>query len=212
MKALLTFLFAITFSVQAFSKTDPDNNGNKHVYEAQRIALKLHQVYNHYKNKDIEACKEGMQQLSFELTKNIEIKVQTNATVDSLVFENNEMLRWAYYKSVDLGYIRDVEATIAIKHPKSKLILEELAQLIKSKHSVTNREEESDWETIKLSDPIGADIIDDRFKIYTVTKIASLYTYEISANGDYLMLNMKESVPKIKATINYTSSNGVANQ
>lgn len=183
----------LTIQLATAAKTDPEKSNE---VSSTEVAQKLFKVFNSYKAKDVEACKAIMSQLSFALTKEMVKSTSRSSTIDSLVFENADLMRWAYYKSVDLDYIRDVEAVIVLKHDNSAAIVDQLKALLRRSGAEVSSEENQGQYTVRLIDSEGAEVIDDRFMQNSVSVVSSLYQYEISSDGEYVIIDLKEAVPK----------------
>lgn len=118
---------------QAFSANGKSAQYEKTKEEVLNIAISLHIAFYSYKNEERSACvSELTEKLSFELVKDVTHKVPKNCEVDSLIVGNDELQRWGYFKSVDLGYIKDVEIMIAMKTSQSHEIAGALADVLQS--------------------------------------------------------------------------------
>ncbi|WP_462249701.1 hypothetical protein [Ekhidna sp.] len=169
----------------------------KEVSAEEEIAAKIVDAFRSYKDKDIESCKTIMEDLSFVLTKEMKRPISGKSTIDSLIFENSEILRWAYYKTVDLDYLRNVEVMVALKHAKSDEIATILTKkLINQKTDVVTENTLFGQKKIEIIEAVGADVIDDRFVAKPVSNISSLYQYQIVSDGEYVFAILKETVPK----------------
>ncbi|WP_370086955.1 hypothetical protein [Ekhidna sp.] len=192
MKALVTILLVLGITSSLFA-TDNVPTKRKNI---EGLAMKIIESFNYYKQRDENSCKALMKQMGFSLSKEEVNDVPKTSLVASLVYDNSSDSKWAYYKMVDLDYIRDVEATISFKHSDSQLIFEALKELLSNTHHLEYEGDMMGMKTIKFVDHEGAVVIDDRFQQESASKEASLYQYQISTDGEYVFIDLKETVPR----------------
>lgn len=193
MKSVMTIIFLMGAWKMAAcdaitTGTEPDESG-------RAVAQQIFDAYEFYKEKDLNSCKEVMEQLSFQKTKEVVKQIESSCTLDSMIFENPDLGQWAYYKSVDLQYLRTLEAVIVVKHDQNLEIFEHLQYLLRLDGNVEMATCQEYGKNAKFSDPIGAYVMDERFIGKPVTRIPSLYDHELSIQGDYLIVSFTEVVP-----------------
>ncbi len=207
MKSLALLLFASS-AFGASIVTDP-NIAENNLKKSQQIISTIYEAYESYKAKDNNNCIGKLVSLNLTMSKSSTRKIQKNSTADSLVLLNNELERWAYFRSVDLGYLRNIEAGIIFKNENSELLLEQLSNELlrqgKKLKSINN-----DGDVYTFEDNAVVWIEDDRWKNKTYTKMTSLYTYTISVYDNYLDIQIEEVVPKKILTDDEMSDNGIA--
>ena len=159
--------------------------------EAAQIAYAIVQAYTDYSESKENLDHTWIKDLDFEVVKSVVHHVPKNCEVDSLVIANEDLNRWAYFKSVDLKYLRNVEFLFVMKSKHSEHIFNELESFFsandyeKVNHSTTE---------VEFKDSKGAYILDDRFQKPVKSKIRSRYNYKLSLLEDYVILDFKEVV------------------
>lgn len=190
MKKLFTslFIFLSLISLAGNGDTERDHSNS------QKLATDIYKAYQFYKDNDIEACKSLMENLNVKTVKTVIHKVSKSATVDSLVFENNEDMFWAYLKSVDLNYLRDIEAVFAIKADDAESLFEAFKELLRldQKELLTETNNE-----IQYKNGQGGYVIDQRFKTPSKHFISTLYDFKLTKLDGYVIFELKETVPEL---------------
>lgn len=192
---IFNILFLASICSFAGTKTDPQaKNADK---ENERLAASMADALltalTNYKNEHKSHCINKLEgELSFELLKDVTHDVPKDVTVDSLVFGNEQLSRWGYFKTIDLNYIKDVEALVTIKSSLSLMIAQHLANILQE--DGLNLIERGSGTLYEFVDQQGGYVIDGRFRKPTESHIQSKYHYKIEVLDDYLILDIKEVV------------------
>ena len=191
--AFILTLFLLLVMYNASAGGDGDRKQKKYTKEeVTAIASSLLSAIHDYKYEQKNQCIAILRnKLGFELVKDVTHNVPKNCTVDSLVVGNDEMYRWAYFKSVDLEYLKDVEAMITLKIDQSDEVAESLARMLMQEGFDITSESNG---TYVFKDTMGGYVIDNRFKVKTKSRIPSRYSYSIQVMENYLILDVKEVV------------------
>lgn len=195
MRRIVAFIFTLFLLLVMYSSANAGGDPIQKKYtkeEVTTIATSLLNAIHDYKYEQRNQCIAALKdKLGFELVKDVTHNVPKNCTVDSLVVGNDQLFRWAYFKSVDLEYLKDVEALITLKIEQSDEVAEALAGMLKQDGlDMISKSNES----YVFKDTLGGYVIDNRFKIETKSRIDSRYSYTIQVMEDYLILDVKEVV------------------
>ncbi|MEQ8243250.1 hypothetical protein [Fulvivirga sp.] len=190
MRQLFTSLFIFLSLISLAGNGDTEREHPN----SQKLATDIYMAYQFYKDKDIEACKSVMEDLNLKTVKSVIHKVSKSTAVDSLVFENNQDMFWAYLKSVDLNYLRDIEAVFAIRVEDAQGLLMAFSELLKAdlKEIMTETTNE-----IHYKNSQGGYVIDTRFRTPSKSYISNLYDYKLILLDEYVIFEFKETVPEI---------------
>ncbi|WP_109831319.1 hypothetical protein [Reichenbachiella versicolor] len=185
MKAPKFILFFIILSVVHCNA----DNGKK--------GQELMEVYKLFKKAESEDLISGMLDLDFELAKKNTTYVPKGCNIDTMYFQNDKLNRWALFRSVDLGYLKDLDVTIAMEVSNAdQNILEFISNVAEEFPDITIESQmEANTYVIKnLQKDLW--VVDDRWTVETYTPIDNLFTYKLSDLGDYLLIEMTETVPR----------------
>lgn len=153
----------------------------------------IYESFTHYKSSQLEACKGPIKSMALETLKQVSHNLDKDCIADSLILGNNELHRWVIFKSIDLGYIRNVEMMLTWKAEQPSDIVSSLKQILLEEERVIFIEKP---DQLVFKDTKGCVLIDDRYEKPTKTTILSLYTYDIRVLDGYLILSFKESIPR----------------
>ncbi|WP_350109826.1 hypothetical protein, partial [Fulvivirga sp.] len=128
MKNLLTSLLIILSNISFAGDGEPQSKQS----HSQKLATDIYQAFQFYKAKNYDKCRSLMQNQKLSVAKNVFHHVSKSTTVDSLIFKNEEGEFWAYLKSVDLNYLRDIEAVFAMQVEDTDGLLKAFGQVLKS--------------------------------------------------------------------------------
>jgi len=135
MKRIVAFIFMLCVLLVMYSSANASGDPIQKKYtkeEVTTIATSLLNAIHNYKYEQRAECITALRdELGFELVKDVTHNVPKNCTVDSLVVGNDQLFRWAYFKSVDLEYLKDVEAMITLKIDQSDEVADALAHMLK---------------------------------------------------------------------------------
>ncbi|MEQ9467975.1 MAG: hypothetical protein RLN88_11225 [Ekhidna sp.] len=190
----LAGLFFATFLISTFCSANT-KNGDVCTESTEDdsitiLAKSLLSVLETYKNEQRDQCIfELTQNLGFELVKDVTHEVPKNCTVDSLVVGNDQLSRWAYFKTVDLEYLKDVEAVITLKTTESKELAKSLADILMREGFDLSQPTATLYE---FKDQQGGHVIDSRFCVPTRSHIRTRYHYQIEVLDDYLIFDVRE--------------------
>ncbi|QSE98822.1 hypothetical protein [Fulvivirga lutea] len=190
MKTLLTSLLVILSSIAFAGNDGPENKPS----DSQKLATDIFHAYQLYKAKDYDKCKSLMQNQELNIVKDVLHKVSMSTAVDSLIFENQEANFWAYLKSVDLNYLRDIEAVFAVQVEDTDGLLKAFSQLLKSDQKDLIKETSNE---IHFKNSSGGYVVDQRFKNPSKSYISNLYEYKLIKLDGYVIFELKESVPAL---------------
>lgn len=153
-------------------------------------------VYREFKNTDIT----GLKQLMVDRGFSVEIYSKTDINlgrIDSLYMTNTTDNSWVLFKSVDLGYLKDLEMVYAIE---TQNVHKEINHIISE---VTSKYPESQVITDEVSGSVTIQyvtedlwIVDDRWKQASYTPINTLFTYRITDYGNALLVELTETIPQ----------------
>ncbi|MEM6830563.1 MAG: hypothetical protein AAF551_08590, partial [Bacteroidota bacterium] len=125
MKSLALLLFASSV-FGASIDSDPNANAEE-LKKSHQIIHTIYDAYESYKAKDNNTCVNKLASLELSVTKSVTKDIPKNSTADSLVMVNNEKERWVYFRSVDLGYLRNIDAGIIFKYDENEQLLAQLS-------------------------------------------------------------------------------------
>ena len=170
--------------------TTPKNENLKS--ERTFLSSSLVDFSEYFKNKDFHQAKTIANHLNLQLIKEVKKDISKNCVLDSLVFQNENLGIWTSFKSVDLGYLSNMESFMVIRTEHCQLLAEQIRnELLKR----GKREQVYETNSIQFMDTSGAIAIDDRFKLVTYQEIKSLYKYSISIQEDFLIFQITETIP-----------------
>lgn len=191
MKRIIAFVTLSILLLGLLMASSPEREADEKEKRSMETAHFIVEAYKDYLQSKRQAIEVLTKDLKFDVSKSLAYHVQKNCSVDSLVITNDRLGRWGYLKSVDLAYLKDVEAVFTIKSDESQ----QLAQALKELFIADKRELiEHTTKEITFRDTKGGYVVDTRFKKPTKSKIATRYHYRISVMENYLILEMKEVV------------------
>lgn len=191
-KKIFALCLTLFVFIQAFASDVTKNPASDK--EAQYMAQVIIELYTSCTQGSIEDNKQAADLLGLEISKKVQHLVQPNALVDSTIYENNQLQRWATMKRVDLQYLQSVEFMITIKYENAGLLAQEIRSILKNQGKMEKRSD--DQNIIQFIDRDGAMIVDNRFVKNKISEIKQLYTYKIEVMEDYLMIDINEVFPE----------------
>ena len=191
-KKIFALCLTLFVFIQAFASDVTKNPASDK--EAQYMAQVIIELYTSCTQGSIEDNKQAADLLGLEISKKVQHLVQPNALVDSTIYENNQLQRWATMKRVDLQYLQSVEFMITIKYENAGLLAQEIRSILKNQGKMEKRS--NDQNIIQFIDRDGAMIVDNRFVKNKISEIKQLYTYKIEVMEDYLMIDINEVFPE----------------
>lgn len=133
----------------------------------------------------------------FELLKHSTTQVPTNCQIDSIYFSNSLRTNWALFRTVDLGYLKDIEMTLAISTDNVSQKINDMIKLISEKYpkAMVKKDPATGTYTIeyRLKDTW---VVDDRWQNESYSPLNKVFTYRLTDFGSALLVEMNETVPK----------------
>lgn len=184
---LISFTIAST-SVYANGTGEP---------KSHQIIDSIYDAFVEFKQNNQQATIAKLEALDFKVSKSSSTSIPKQAILDSLVLANNTKERWAYFRSLDLGYLKTIEAGFTLRHERSSELLIHLTRALQENgKTLAHTSENLSGASIVFKDAKEVWIEDDRFKISTYSKLSTLYTYTITQFDEYLDFQISETIPK----------------
>lgn len=181
----ILFLSTTGFFSEVNEKNSPDES-------KATLVVSVHQAYHHFLQNAYEACVRSLSSKKLQLVKEVNHYVPKDATVDSLVFENDSLKIWGYFKSVDLGYLRNVEMVFAFETTNPRETCLQLIGLLEGEgKKITSRKENE----IRFKDQQAGYIIDERFEQPSRSFTEGLYDFTITTIERFVVIEFTEAVP-----------------
>lgn len=169
-----------------------------HMLSDSTVSLvdRLHETYQNYKIQQYDACNQMMTQLDFTPLKS-SVSNSGAQVIDSLVFSNDAKGKWALFRSVDLGYMRVLDVTLAFEHAEGEELIAYLAGVLSKNKPQYDLEitEEAEAVEIVLTDKTEVWVGDDRFKEKTYTLHKNLFQCTMTSSGGYVLIDIREILP-----------------
>lgn len=154
-------------------------------------------AYSLLKVKNTNSFVHEMEFNGFSLRKENQELVEGQALIDTLAFENVEEERWAFFRTVDLGYIRTINGFITFKDSDTESFIQELIASVNRGNVNITRSESGNEVVVVISDQNKYVVVDRRWTEPTYTEFNSLFTYKVTTFADgYIDISFEEVVPE----------------
>ena len=153
-------------------------------------------AFNDYKNGDISTCSSKLEGAGLSRVKLTGSNISDNFKIDTLYYEDTSAMKWVFFRTVDLGYLKNVFGSVTVTtengHELAKLIVERL-QRTNFHLTVVHSEEQN---KIVVRDDRRFTVIDDRWSESVKNVFNSFYTYTIYIYDGMVDISVEEIVPK----------------
>lgn len=152
-------------------------------------------AYNYLKKNELPLFIETMEQHGFLLAQFTQEETSPGTRIDTLVFQNNDENHWAFFRIVDLEYIRVINGFILYESDQNTILPDGLFNIDQENSPAVYKTNSQEQVTIEIRDHTETIVIDRRWKTPTETLFNSLYAYVITMENGFVHYQIEEVVP-----------------
>lgn len=153
--------------------------------------------YQEFKQNSKSNLIELMSAQDLELIKESTTDVPTSCQIDSVYFASTQQNKWALFKSVDLGYLKDVEITVAFETEDVSQSMQDIINTVSTKYpNVEVKKEKETGSYIIEYKAKDTWIVDDRWVKEAYSPLKTVFTYRLTDFGGMLVVEMNETIAK----------------
>lgn len=153
-------------------------------------------AYTDYKQNDLMSCSDKLERIGFSASKSSNAVIPKNIRIDTLIFEDEAASKWAFFRSVDLGYLKNVSGFVTLKCENADYFLETLVGKLGNSNIHMSIQTLESQRKVVLKDTRSFIVFDNRWEEKVSSKFPSFYTYTITVLDDYVDIEFEEIVPK----------------
>jgi hypothetical protein len=187
---MLLFAFSIIYA------SPLDSLDKKSKKDSSEMALMTLGAYQHLVDNDLDSFYIKMNEIGFEITKISHCTAETGIKIDSLIFQNNQEMKWAIFRNVDIEYVRIISGFVLFQSDEDEQFIHEFLEIMKNENIAVQESRTSDELIIEIVDTSDSLIVDKRWKEPTLSEYSSLYTYRILLSNDFIEIQFQQIVPK----------------
>lgn len=153
--------------------------------------------FQEFKRDSRDQLIELMSAQDLQLIKESTTDVPVSTEIDSVYFTNSAQTQWALFRSVDLGYLKDVEITVAYETDNVSKSMKEIIHLVSKQYpsAEVKKDKATGSYTIEYK-ATDTWIVDDRWIKKTYNRLKTVFSYRLTDFGGVLIVEMNETMPR----------------